>query len=400
MSGFFPSRTLALYMARLFIVRSFVILAMLVLVLQTLDLLGESSKILSVAGNSDADVWRYVGLRMPQIIARFLPFSVLLGTILTLMTMNQSSEIISMKSGGMSAHQILAPLIVASLGVAAISFVFNERVLTRSNATLAAWQKVDYARVPIDSGTRTNVWVRSGTDLIHVRAVNGRGAAATLDGVTIFRRTANRMTAIIAADSAAFVADAGPLSAGAAPASEPNGARAAIRRALRGDDPVSLNPRAGWRLVNARVFDVAAGTQRRLGTIIGGRGVTPDRFTLANVKGDQLTFVPLRRAIADLRAAGRPTNALESVLWHKIAGPLSSVLMPLLGAVAGFGLARSGQLFVRAILGMALGFLYFVADNFALAMGNFGAYTPLLAAFGPVALFLFIGEMVLIRSEE
>mgnify|MGYP001227006637 CR=1 FL=1 len=65
---FFPSRTMALYVGRLFLVRSFAILFALVLVLQTLDLLGESGKILSVAGNSDSDVWRYVGLRLPQII--------------------------------------------------------------------------------------------------------------------------------------------------------------------------------------------------------------------------------------------------------------------------------------------------------------------------------------------
>ena len=41
-----------------------------------------------------------------------------------------------------------------------------------------------------------------------------------------------------------------------------------------------------------------------------------------------------------------------------------------------------------------------VADNFGLAMGNLGAYPPLLAAWGPFALFLLIGEAVLIRTEE
>ena len=51
MSSFFPSRTVALYMARLFLVRTFAILAGLVLVLQALDLLSESGKILSVASN-------------------------------------------------------------------------------------------------------------------------------------------------------------------------------------------------------------------------------------------------------------------------------------------------------------------------------------------------------------
>ena len=91
---------------------------------------------------------------------------------------------------------------------------------------------------------------------------------------------------------------------------------------------------------------------------------------------------------------------LEGALWHKIAKPLSAVLMPLLGAVAAFGLARSGQLFIRAVIGMALGFAYFVAENFALAMGNIGAYPPLLAAWSPFILFFLIGETVLIRTEE
>ena len=74
--------------------------------------------------------------------------------------------------------------------------------------------------------------------------------------------------------------------------------------------------------------------------------------------------------------------------------------MPLLGAVAAFGIARSGKLFIRAVIGMGLGFAYFVADNFALAMGDLGAYPPLLAAWAPFFLFLLIGETVLIRTEE
>ena len=72
----------------------------------------------------------------------------------------------------------------------------------------------------------------------------------------------------------------------------------------------------------------------------------------------------------------------------------------MLGAVAAFGIARSGKLFVRAVIGMALGFLYFVADNFALAMGNLGAYPPFLAAWAPFLLFFMIGEAVLLRTEE
>src|SRR4051812_5587735 len=94
----FPSRTVSLYMARMFLVRTFAILTALVFVLQFLDLLSETSNILAHAGNGQAEVLHYVSLRLPEIISRFLPFSVLLGTILTLSTMNQNSEIVALKA--------------------------------------------------------------------------------------------------------------------------------------------------------------------------------------------------------------------------------------------------------------------------------------------------------------
>src|SRR4051812_31743963 len=129
---FFPSKQLARYVAKLFLLRTFAVVGALVVILQTLDLLGESGKVLAHAGNGDAELWRYVSLRMPQIIAFVLPFAALLGTLITLATLNQNSEVISMKAAGISAHQILAPLIVASLFVAGLSFAFNERIVTRA----------------------------------------------------------------------------------------------------------------------------------------------------------------------------------------------------------------------------------------------------------------------------
>ncbi|TKD51362.1 LPS export ABC transporter permease LptG [Sphingomonas baiyangensis] len=366
MSGalsFFPSRTVSLYMGKMFLIRSFAILAALVLVLQALDLLSESGRILAYEGNGQGQVLRYVSLRTPEIIARFLPFSVLLGTIITLSTLNQNSEVIALKASGLSAHQVLAPLILAALGVAVLSFAFNERIVARATATLDAWRAVDYGPVPVDRGDRANVWVRSGDNLIQARQVAGRGDAARLAGVTVFEREGGSIVSVLTA-----------------------------ARATRAGE--------GWRAEQVERFDVARGQITRAPAAIIGEGVRSDQFTLASVNADGLSFVELRAAIDELEVAGRPTKALEGTLWHKLSGPLSSVLMPLLGAVAAFGVARSGKLFIRAVLGMMLGFAYFVADNFALAMGNLGAYPPFLAAWAPFLLFFLIGEAVLVRTEE
>ncbi|WP_299329159.1 LPS export ABC transporter permease LptG [Parasphingopyxis sp.] len=360
---FFPSRTISLYMAKIFVTRTFAVLGGLVVILMTLDLLGESGQILAPEGNGEAELWFYVSLRVPQLIERFLPFAALLGTLIALSSMNANSEIISMKAAGASAHQILAPLILTGFIISIGLFIFNERVVAPAYATLAAWESVDYGPIPDQSAGATNVWVRDGNDLINARSVSGRGDDAVLEGVTVYDRTGGTIEYLVSAERATYTG-------------------------------------SGWRLENPQQFDVSAVEQANPEEMIIAENVTPDQFTLANVEAGALNFFELRQAIADLEAAGRSTVALEAGLWHKISGPLSTILMPLLGAVAGFGLARSGQLFIRAIIGMALGFTYFVADNFALAMGNIGAYPPVLAAWAPFFLFLLIGEAVLIRTEE
>ncbi|MGZ8997892.1 MAG: LptF/LptG family permease, partial [Allosphingosinicella sp.] len=252
---FFPSRRIAFYMARLFLVRTLVVLAALVLILLTLDLLGESGKILRVEGNGDAQLWHYASLRLPQLIARFLPFSVLLGTLITLAALNQHSEIVSMKAAGISAHQIIAPLILASLVIAALSFAFNERVVTRASAALDAWTNVEYGPVPRDTGILRNVWVRYGDDLVLAREVKSRSGNqgvgdVRLSDVTIYDRDGETLSSIVQA-----------------------------RTGHREGD--------GWRLDGIETFYVAAGTKSQSRTLLYGKGLDPTQFTLSRVNADE-----------------------------------------------------------------------------------------------------------------
>ncbi|MFL6733137.1 MAG: LPS export ABC transporter permease LptG [Sphingomicrobium sp.] len=361
--GFFPSRRIAFYTVKLFLTRSLAVLVALVLILMTLDLLGESGKILAVPGNTDADLWHYVSLRLPMLVARFLPFSVLLGTLIAFVGLNQHSEVVSMKAAGISAHQILAPLIVASLGVAAFSFAFNEGVVVNSARTVSAWNDNDYKPVPQETGINSNVWLVNGDDFVKADLVAGQGSKMHADGVTVYDRAGNVLHRLIRAKRAV-----------------PQG--------------------ASWLLQDVRTYDAGMNLVRKQPTLVAMQGVTPETMTLAKVDPEQLDFFTLKTRIEQMERAGRQTDEAQSGLWHKISGPMSTLLMPLLAAVAAFGLARSGQVLLRAVLGMALGFAYFVADNFSIAMGNVGAYPPMLAAWAPFFLFLLIGETVLIRSEE
>jgi lipopolysaccharide export system permease protein len=363
--SFFPSRRLAFYMTRLFITRTLAVLVALVLVLMTLDLLGESGNILAVPGNGDAELWRYVGLRIPLLISRFLPFAVLLGTLIAFVGLNQHSEIVAMKAAGLSAHQILAPIVVASIFVAGALFAFNEGVVVNSARVVTAWSDNDYKPIPPASGVVSNVWLLKNEDYVEARIVSGRAPRLTAQDVSIYDRSGIALQRVITA-----------------------------KRAV---------PRPGtnsWLLQDVRIYDATMNLVRHLPQMVGLEGITPEQLTLAKVDPTELPYWTLKRRIAELEAAGRPSDEARSGLAHKISGPLSTLLMPILAAVAAFGLARSGQVLLRACLGMALGFAYFVADNFSLAMGNAGAYPPVVAAWAPFLLFLLIGETVLVQTEE
>lgn len=365
---FFPSRRLTIYLAKLFVTRTLAVLVMLVLVLQMLDLLSESGKILAYPGNGESQLWTYVSMRAPQLVQRFLPYSVLLATIITLATLNQNSEVIAMKAAGMSAHQVLAPLLVAALAISAASFAFNERIVTHSTAALKAWSAVDYGPVPKDPGQRSNVYLNDGGNILAAAIVRGHGKDTVMEGVTWYRRDERGM----------------------------------IAEQVRA--PRAIWTGAGWQLENPVRFDVAttrvSGGGANDAQLIVAPKLGPAEVAVKAVDADTENLFELSNSIAELRAAGHRTAELEGQWWHKISGPLSAVLMPLLGAVAAFGLARSGQLLIRAVTGMALGFAYFVVDNAALAMGSFGGYPPLVAAWAPFLLFALLGETVLIRTEE
>lgn len=364
MAGLLPSRTIARYVGGMFLTRVVAVLIALVFILLTLDLIGEAGRILAVPGNGNADVWTYTLLRAPQLVAQFLPYSVLLATLVTLGALNAQSEIVIFKASGISAHQILAPLFAVALGVAGASFAFDELVLTHSNATLNRWKAADYAPLKTLGGGPTEVWARDGFNLMHAARREGAGASSRLVDFILYQRAdTTRLTSITSA------------------------------REARPTD-------GGWMLIDAHRFDVASGRNTAMPRSVWRTDVAPDRFIGAEPDPSALSFTQLRKQIDAARADGKAVGTLSSAWWHKLAGPLSALMMPLLGAVAGFGLARSGKLFVRAVAGMFLGFGFFVADNFMLAMGDFGAVPPIAAAWASLVVFLLIGESVLLKTEE
>lgn len=362
---FMPSRTLARYMIKMLLGRFVGILIGLTAVLQFLDLLATADDILKADGATWVSVLSYVSMRAPQLISQFAPFAALLASLLTLATLNQHSEVVILKSVGLSAHRILLPLGLASFVIAAGHFTFNETIVVHGNAELEYWQENDYAiDLPPDTHLAGRVWVKEGEEIILVESVSSLGNRFVLDKVSIFERDAEkRLTAMVRADFAWYQ----------------NGK---------------------WTLHEVRRFDTKTHSLTVDAVKEWDIPTRPDRFLALTVRANHVSLPELWQSMQRLERENIPTDRLMASFLQKLAGPASTLLMPLLAAVAAFGVHRAGSLVLRLVIGMALGFSFFVADNFMLAMGEFGAAPPFLAAWAPFFLFLLLGYAVIFHTEE
>ena len=360
-----PSVTLNRYLMRLYLVRFFALLVGLVAVLQVLDLLNTSDEIMAASDATTASLWRYVSLRLPQLIDRFAPFTALLATSLTLTGLSQHSEIVVMKAAGLSAHRVLFPLGAASAMIAGAHLLFSETVVADATAELDYWADQDYAAdVAPPPDVTSKVWLVDNGTLVLVDAVSRVGNRLVLDKVSLFERNGEGL----------------------------------LYNLVKADFAWHQDGR--WTLFDVRRFDLEQHTLSVDSSLPWDLGISPDRFQVLTVNPRHVGIVSLWRSIQRLASEGQAVGPLTASLYQKIAGPAATLLMPLLGALAGFGFQRARSLLLRAVLGMALGFAFFVVDNFMLAMGEFGVLPPVLAAFAPLVLFGCVGFAVLFYTED
>lgn len=363
--GWLPTPTIGVYVASSFIVLFLVVLAVLVGVLQTLDLLARSDEIMAAEGASRTALWRYVGLRAPQLVDQFAPFAALLASLFALTTFRQRSEITMMRAAGLSAPRILLPMMTACALIATSHAVFSETVVVPTTAKLAHWEKNDFrGGLERPQQVRNDIWLLRGTDIIKAEEARWAGGSFVMTGLTVYHR--DTVGRIVRTD-----------------------------RALTGEYTDGT-----WRLYDLRRLDLETGEVIKAPIAPWAVELRPaEVFAVATVPSET-SWPELTRRIEQLRAAGLPADALETAALHRFSAPLASIFMPLLAGIAGFGASRHGGLLIRVIFGMALGFGYFVVDNLARAMGDFGILPPYVAALSPTVLFTIIGLAMMLELER
>lgn len=349
--------TVDLYLARGFLLTFVVVLAVIVTLLQSLDLMNESDEVLAAEGAGAAQILRYIGWRAPQLADRFAPFVALLAGLVTFARLSRSSEITALRAAGMSRLRVIAPLCFAGGAIALIHFAFHELVVVEANARLERWRAQSYAvNSPAEAQPIADIRMTDGALTVRADAMQNENGVWRLSNLRAYELGEGGFRSV--------------LRAGAA-----------------------IHDGTGWRVENARLFDSGAERWTEAAPDAWRNAPAPETIVAAALDPDQASLPELARATEAAQGL-RGASRLETALLHRFAAPAASLIMPLLAAIAGFGLHRSNTLLMRIGAGLGLGFAYFVFDNLMIVMGRLDSAPPLLAAFAAPLLFLGAGLAV------
>lgn len=353
------------YVGRLFLARFAALLVFFVIILQMLDLLNRTDDLMAVEGAGLGSIVQYISLQAPQLIRQFTPFAALLGIVLTLAGLSHTSEITVMRAAGLSAHRVLAPLGIVCALIACAHFVFNETVAVKAAKRLDYWAVNDYAlELEPESETRTDIRLNFDNEFISAASAARFGEAILLTDVTIISFDGDQL----------------------------------ISRLTRARGAQHVE--GAWRLYGVRIMNAGTLEVETSENAVWTNALDPEFLFALTLEPDQTAIPELMTKIDQLEEDNADTRAAMTSLLSRFSQPMATLVMPLLGAIAGFGIHRQGVLLARAVSGSALGFAYFVAENLALALGKLGVLPAIIGAFFPFALFMLVGFAILLAMEN
>ncbi len=304
-------------------------------------------------------------MRLPSLAEQLVPFAVLIGALMTLVTLSRRSELIVARASGLSAWQFLIPLVVvaAMAGVLA-TLLYNPlsaSLKVRSDAIMA--ERFGGSTANIDPGRE--VWFRQSTGNIMTLV---RAASATNEG-----RTLHQVSAMLFDENGDF------------------NQRVDADRAVLRD--------GAWHMENATMTDTH-GETRDIDVFTLTTPLTADdvvgRFTPANA----VPIWSLPGLANKAQEAGIAADRYRFQFQALLARPMLLMAMVLVAATVSLRFSRHGGTTKLVVAGLSAGFIVFVVNEIAGDLGGAGLVSPVLAAWvPPVAAGLF-GITALLHLED
>ncbi len=301
----------------------------------------------------------------PQIIALILPVCLLLGSLFAVGRMSMASEIVAMRSGGISLYRLMAPFVVSSTIVCMAAVYFNGWILPRANVKVEEIIR-DYEKEDLISSQQMDLYLQDApTRLVSMADyswVQKRGMKVSIqnfDPKDITHMTSRTDGSVMTWDTS----------------------------------------RNAWHLTNAteRTFrtDTSAEITRQLSSMESFMrfSFTPRELKDQLLKMDEMTNPELANRIALKRRSGQDVAKDQVDYQSKYALAFASIIVVLFGVPFASKKKRSGLSFEFSIA-IAIAFVYLSFSKVFQAFGYTGEAPPFFTAW--LANFLFFAGAIIV----
>ncbi len=301
--------------------------------------------------------------QVPINLYLILPMSSLLGCLMGLGLLANNSELIVMRSAGMSIFQISKGVIIASLVIIIICFGLGAFVgpMLAKQADIDKTISTNNDNALVVSGS-SSLWLKDKDSFIHINQSSLNG---TISGVTKFSFKENQLVAITTAKSGDYFDH-------------------------------------NWKMKNLIETDVDQNSfqSKKMPQQIWQNFVPPTLLNIVGSNSDNLTILGLWDFISYNSANSQNTDSLYVKFWQMIFQPMSVIILMLIAVPFVFGPMRSSAMGYRAFVGLLLGFIFFIVNQFFGPFSEVYGLSPFIGAATPTIIFLFLLVFLFWKMKE
>jgi lipopolysaccharide export system permease protein len=302
----------------------------------------------------------YTLLRLPQLAVEMLPVATLIGSLLGLGALAANSEIIVMRSAGLSIRKLATMVSVTGFVLLVITALLGEFIgppldYFARNMRLEARFQQDDDRL----GNAT--WVRDGPVILHLERVSSE-----FEFGSIYMFLLN----------------------------EDNGLASIARAENSGIDKDDQ-----WILENLREtrFEDDGVQVVESSLAIETFNIDAEVLGISLVKPQSLSGRGLMSYVSYLKRNSLDARRYETELWYRIARTATVLIMPVLALAFVFGSLRTGGAGARLMIGVAIGLAYYLASEMLANSGQVFNFDPAVIAWLPSAILALVTLFALNR---
>lgn len=364
----FLNTTLSRYLSRLYFLNFLGLMGLLlgiVFLFDTIELLRRANKHDDV---SSSVVVMMSLLKLPEMANVIAPFTVLFAALYSFWQLSKRSELVILRSAGISVWQFLLPIILTAVSVGVVMVTVINPLSSIFYTQYSSMEKshLEKESASVIAVFEQGLWLRQELD--------ERGYAI-FHAETIEPDWRLRDVMVLSFDKA-------------------------NNFTTRMDAPTAELKKGKWLLKDVSENKSTGRVSKRLESVSIPTTLTPQDIEESFSSPQAMGFWKMPSFIQTLEATGFDSTRVRIHFQSLLSQPLLYSAMILLAACVALRQQRQGQTFLFVTIGVLTGFIIFLMSNFLQALGSSHQLPVFLAAWSPALIASLIGATILLTLED